>query len=168
MNMISLPRPTCPYYGEDMRRWPLGQHTLTCDTCRRPIVRYLSSPTRRIFRLRPLYAVIHIIGLAILVIGFATVWLAGFPPRAIIPVIAVPMVIFAASGIADGWLSWRTGIDRAGQKLRKGGGAKVIGLGRVAFGVAGIVVATIGLLAFDSMSGRDPTGTRPGSVGVHR
>jgi hypothetical protein len=28
MNMISLPRPTCPYCGEDMRRWPLGQHTL--------------------------------------------------------------------------------------------------------------------------------------------
>ncbi|MGT2516334.1 hypothetical protein ACVOMT_20950 (plasmid) [Sphingomonas panni] len=67
--------------------------------------------------------------MAILVIGFATVWLAGFPPRAIIPVIAVPMVIFAASGIADGWLSWRTGIDRAGQKLRKGGAPRSLDLG---------------------------------------
>ena len=42
MNMISLPRPTCPYCDATMRRWPLGQAVLACDTCRRPIVRYLA------------------------------------------------------------------------------------------------------------------------------
>ena len=67
MNMISLPRPECPYCHEAMRRWPLGQHMLVCDTCRRPIVRYLAAPSRRIFRLRPLYSVINAIALIVLI-----------------------------------------------------------------------------------------------------
>ena len=70
MNMISLPRPECPYCHEAMRRWPLGQHMLVCDTCRRPIVRYLAAPSRRLFRLRPLYSVINAIALFILVATF--------------------------------------------------------------------------------------------------
>ena len=76
MNMISLPRPECPYCHEAMRRWPLGQHMLVCDTCRRPIVRYLAAPSRRIFRLRPLYSVINAIALFILVATFLAIVIA--------------------------------------------------------------------------------------------
>ena len=98
MNMISLPRPECPYCHEAMRRWPLGQHMLVCDTCRRPIVRYLAAPSRRIFRLRPLYSVINAIALIVLIaryrlnpfisvtlVSIGLALLAGMPAPEILP-----------------------------------------------------------------------------------
>ncbi|WP_231565381.1 hypothetical protein [Sphingomonas sp. Ant H11] len=93
--MISLPRPECPYCHEAMRRWPLGQHMLVCDTCRRPIVRYLAAPSRRIFRLRPLYSVINAIALFILVATFLAIVIARADIRHIMLAVAIPIAMFA-------------------------------------------------------------------------
>lgn len=152
MNMISLPRPECPYCHEAMRRWPLGQHMLVCDTCRRPIVRYLAAPSRRIFRLRPLYSVINAIALFILVATFLAIVIARADIRHIMLAVAIHIAMFGASDIGDGWLSWRTSLDRGWNHLRKGRKARLIGLARAAFGIAGCAVAIFGLLAYGDMT----------------
>lgn len=155
MNMMSLPRPVCPYCQAQMRRWPLGQPVLACDTCRRPILRYLARPRARIFRLRPVYTVVHAVALVILFAAVATVAFGGLETRHVILAVAIPIAMFAASDIADGWLSWRTGVDRGWRKLRTGRVARAIGVARTAFGVAGVAVAVIGLLAYGEL--RQPT-----------
>lgn len=151
MNMISLPRPECPYCHEAMRRWPLGQHMLVCDTCRRPIVRYLAAPSRRIFRLRPLYSVINAIALFILVATFLAIVIARAEHRDGDRDGQHDMPDVGA-GDHDGWLSWRTSLDRGWNHLRKGRKARLIGLARAAFGIAGCAVAIFGLLAYGDMT----------------
>ena len=159
MNMMSLPRPTCPYCHAEMRRWPLGQAMLACDTCRRPIVRYLAQPSARIFHLRPVYTVIYAAAFVVLLITMALIAFNPVETRHIIPAIAIPIAMFGVCDIADGWLSWRTSIDRGWRTLRRGRAARAIGLARGLFGIAGVAVAVIGLLAYDEMAGRTRVGT---------
>lgn len=168
MNMISLPRPTCPYCHAAMRRWPLGQAVLSCDTCRRPIVRYLAQPSSRIFRLRPVYTVIYAAAFVVLLLTMALIAFNPVETRHIIPAIAIPIAMFGACDIADGWLSWRTSIDRGWRTLRHGRGARAIGLARGLFGIAGVAVAIIGLLAYDELAGSPRTGSSSPKVQAAR
>jgi len=160
MNMMSLPRPTCPYCHAEMRRWPLDQLILPCDTCKRPILRYLARPSARIFRLRPVYTAIYAAAFVVLLITMALIAFSPVETRHIIPSVAIPIAMFGACDIADGWLSWRTSIDRGWQKLRRGKAARAIGLARAAFGVAGVTVAVVGLLAYGELD-RDRAATSP-------
>jgi hypothetical protein len=168
MNMISLPRPTCPYCDATMRRWPLGQAVLACDTCRRPIVRYLAQPSSRIFRLRPVYTVIYAAAFVVLLITLAMVAFNPVETRHIIPAIAIPIAMFGACDIADGWLSWRTSIDRGWRTLRRGRAARAMGLARGLFGIAGVAVAIIGLLAYDEIAESPRPGTTSPKIAAGR
>ena len=88
----------------------------------------------------------------ILVATFLAIVIARADIRHIMLAVAIPIAMFGASDIGDGWLSWRTSLDRGWNHLRKGRKARLIGLARAAFGIAGCAVAIFGLLAYGDMT----------------
>jgi len=137
----------CPYCSTGLLPWTPGKRLHHCEQCQRPLAIYRSILHRRRFRIIPLYAAIHAVAALLAVVGFASVLIARGGVRAIVLAIAVPLALFGASDVADGYLSWRTHIDRSWRKVREGRGGRRLGLAKIAWGSMGCFVAVCGLLA---------------------
>lgn len=152
MNMMgSFGRTRCPYCRHPMMPWEPGHRIHHCERCRRALViyRFISQP--RTWRIAPVVIAVHAITAIMLIVGVAAVALLGLSLGWLAFAIAVPVAVFSASDVADGWLSWRTGIGLFLLKLRQGRVARILGILRVAFGLAGCAVVLIGLLALGEL-----------------
>jgi hypothetical protein len=137
----------CPYCSTGLLPWTPGKRLHYCERCQRPLAIYRSILKRRRFRIIPLYAAIHAFAALLAVIGFTSVLSSGGGVRAIVLAIAVPIALFGASDVADGYLSWRTRVDRSWRKVREGRGGRRLGLAKIAWGSMGCFVAVCGLMA---------------------
>lgn len=137
----------CPYCSTGLLPWTTGKRLHHCKRCQRPLAIYRSILHRRRFRIIPLYAAVHATAALLAMVGLTTVLVAGGGVRAIVLAIAIPLALFGASDVADGYLSWRTRIDRSWRKVRKGRGGRRLGLAKIAWGSMGCFVAFCGLMA---------------------
>jgi hypothetical protein len=148
----------CPYCSTGLLPWTPGKRLHHCERCQRPLAIYRSILHRRRFRIIPLYAAVHATAALLAGVGFTSVLIAGGGVRAIVLAIAIPLALFGASDVADGYLSWRTRIDRSWRKVREGRGGRRLGLAKIAWGAMGCFVAVCGLMALAPAS---PDGVPP-------
>ena len=137
----------CPYCSTGLLPWTPGKRLHHCERCQRPLAIYRSFLHRRRFRIIPLYAAIHASAALLSVVGFASVLIAGGGVRSIVLAIAISLALFGASDVADGYMSWRTRIDRSWRTVREGRGGRRLGLAKIAWGSMGCFVAVCGLMA---------------------
>lgn len=146
MDRFGLTR--CPYCSTGMMPWTSGKRVHHCERCQRPLAIYQSPIHRDRFRIIPLYAEVHATAALLVVLAMTLVLLAGGSARQIVLAIAFPIGLFGASDVADGHLSVLMGFDRTLGRVRVGSFARVLGAGTILFGVAGCLIATIGIAAF--------------------
>ena len=137
----------CPYCSTGLLPWTPGKRLHHCERCQRPLAIYRSILHRRRFRIIPLYAAVHATSALLAVAGLTAVLLAGGGVRAVVLAIAIPLTLFGASDVADGYLSWRTRTDRSWRRIRQGASGRRFGLAKVAWGTTGCLVALCGLMA---------------------
>lgn len=146
MDRFGLTR--CPYCSNGMLPWTPGKRVHHCERCQRPLAIYRSLLRGRRFRITPLYAAVHATAAILAFLAMAVVLVVGGNPRHIIAAIAFPLALFGASDVADGYLSVRTGVNRTFGRVRLGRGARALGIATILFGLAGCLVAAIGIVAY--------------------
>ncbi len=127
--------------------WASGKRVHYCELRQRPLAIYRSPLRRDRFRIIPLYAAVHATAALLVVLAMTLVLVADGSARQIVLAIALPLALFGASDVADGYLSVRMGVDRTLGRVRIGRGARALGAGTILFGVADCLIATIGIVA---------------------
>ena len=139
-------RPACPYCGHLIDHWPRHTNLQSCQLCLRPMV-LLRWPTdwNGPKRLRGLLDVgFAVYGL--LTIGLvATFVITGLSPHAFAKGFSVLLFIIGSVLAADGVLGLRTGMDKTGRRFRSGPAVRVFAGGKLAAGVAAILLLCVGL-----------------------
>ena len=138
----------CPYCSAGMLPWTAGKRVHHCERCQRPLAIYRGLFKRDRFRIIPLYAAVHATAALLFVLALVTALIGAGSMRHIMLAVAFPLALFGASDVADGYLSIRTGVSRIFGRVRRGGIALAIGAGTILFGLAGCLIALIGITAF--------------------
>lgn len=138
----------CPYCSAGMLPWTPGKRVHHCGRCQRPLAIYRGLLKRDRFRIIPVYAAVHATAALLFVVAVGVALMGAGEVRHIFLAIAFPLALFGASDVADGYLSIRTGINKTLGRVRRGGVARAFGAGTILFGLAGCVIAAIGIAAF--------------------
>ena len=148
MNMIrTLPRATCPYCDQVLEPWPHNWVIYFCHRCERPLGRFRASTRERVYRIVPLFELARIAATLIAVTGFTLLIIQNGSHHQIIPVIAVPLAIYGATDVADGYLALSSRIEKTWKTIHKGPSAKRRGIAKTIFGGVTCLIALIGFAA---------------------
>lgn len=153
MNAVpSLPRTICPACAKPLVCWPRTGSIYYCHHCERPLARYPTSWSPRIYRIMPFFDVARV--MVTIGGGSALLWLllVGGSTGAIAVTIAVMLAIFGASDATDGYLAIKTRIDRGRSGVLEGDKARTRGWAKMVFGGATCLVGAIGLIAVRALA----------------
>lgn len=147
MNMLAgVPNAACPYCTRSLGRWEDSRIIHRCAACRRPLGRIRTGRELAIYRVMPMLDLTKILGTAIAVLGMLLMLIDQSRMQAFVMLIAFALTIYGLTDISEGILARQTRLDRTGRKLRTGAQAQRLGWIKMAFGVATLSVAMMGII----------------------
>ena len=145
--MISpVAQPKCPYCLRYMRDWGTRAPAKQCELCDRPLILLPASLTHAKFRILSLVDVLKIIMLPIVGAGLVTFVTGTITTDGFARVIAAALLVWGSIDVWDGTAGLKTGIDRVKRQVRADGSARRMSLAKTIFGLASVLLGSLGLL----------------------
>ncbi|NBW75855.1 MAG: hypothetical protein EBR34_08645 [Sphingomonadaceae bacterium] len=146
MKADAPPGPECPYCSARIPSWPQRLPVYGCTRCRRPLYLYPVRIARpQIYKIKPLFqlakqltAIAALWILIVIFLNFAAI-------QTVFCAVILTFFVHGSMDLADGYLGYKTSIDRTWNKLTPSGQVKLRAAMRMAGGGGLVVLAIFGV-----------------------
>jgi hypothetical protein len=152
MNMVSLPRPACPYCTQSLVMWPRATPFYHCHKCQRPLARYPLQRSPRIYRIFSVIAAAKGITAATGALALFAMIALHMPLPGLGIAVAIQLAIYGATDITDGVLGLGSNVDRSARSVRVGSSARRWAWAKIVFGATNCALAAFGFLVVEASS----------------
>lgn len=143
--MASVPRAQCPYCRRVLRPWRGRRLFGLCGECRRPLA-LVPDPLRPpAYRLWNLLGIVYIVTLPIIGGALISFAIGDLPPRELVLVVAIMLLVWGATDLWDGYAGIRTQLARSRKTVHEGRMAKRVSIPRALAGTAALGLGLLGI-----------------------
>ena len=145
MNMTSVPRTVCPYCRRVLRPWRGRRLLGLCGECHRPLALVPDLLRPRAYRIWNLLGIVYIVTLPIIGGALISSAIGDLPPRELVTVVSMVLLLWGATDLRDGYAGIRTRTVRARKSVLEHSAAVRVSAWKALAGFAALVLGFTGL-----------------------
>lgn len=145
MNMAGVPRTRCPYCLHVLQPWHRHRTLGICSACRRPLALLPAIANPRAYRLWNVMNVLYIVTLPIIGGALISTAIGDLPPRELVTVVAIMLLLWGSADLWDGYAGIRTQIVRSRKIVHQGTAARRRFIPKAIAGATSLVLGVVGL-----------------------
>ena len=145
MNMASVPRTTCPYCRRVLSPWRHRRLFGLCGECHRPLALVPDLFRRPAYRIWNLLGIVHVVTLPIIGGALISFAIGDLPPRELVSVVSLVLLLWGATDLWDGYAGIRTHMVRTRTRVLENSAAVRVSAWKALAGAAALVIGITGL-----------------------